>query len=139
MAPESGRVYIIVNAKSGTALDASDSGAIHGYQRHGGPNQRWTVTNNGSHWTFRNDNGQYLGYDQSQVADGLALYAVNQAVEWDIWPDRNDNSLLRIYVPGWQTAMNIDLSDNGNANNGTPVTLWGEWEGIHQAWRFEEA
>ncbi|KAG7094087.1 hypothetical protein E1B28_007706 [Marasmius oreades] len=138
MAPESGRVYHIINAKSGTALDAAESGAINGYQPHGGGNQRWTVENNGSHWTFRNDKGQYLGYN-GEVREGLPLTAVNQAVEWDIWPDKNDQSLQRIYVPGWHTAMNIDLSDHGNSNNGTPVTLWGQWEGSHQAWRFEQA
>ena len=43
----------------------------------------------------------------------------------------------RLYLAN--TDYNIDLSDHGNPNPGTPVTLWGKWEGgTNQTWRFEE-
>ncbi|KAK1235493.1 hypothetical protein PQX77_001276 [Marasmius sp. AFHP31] len=137
MAPESGHTYHIINVKSGTALDAADDGPINGFELHGGENQRWTLEHNGEHWTFRNDKGQFLGRE-GEVEEGLHLRWVDYPVEWDIWPDSNDDSVFRIYVPGWHTAMNIDLSDHGNSDNGTPITLWGQWEGEHQTWRFEE-
>ena len=41
-----------------------------------------------------------------------------------------------IFYPG--TRQNVDLSDNGNATPGTPVTLWSEWQGLNQVWRLEE-
>ena len=43
----------------------------------------------------------------------------------------------RIYVPG--LYINIDLSDNGNPNPGTPVTLWDQWEpGLNQLWHLQK-
>ena len=43
----------------------------------------------------------------------------------------------RLYLAN--TDYNIDLSDHGNPNPGTPVTLWKKWEGgTNQTWRFEE-
>ena len=42
-----------------------------------------------------------------------------------------------IFVPN--SNFNVDLSDHGNANPGTPVTLWEKWEGENQVWRFEQA
>ena len=37
------------------------------------------------------------------------------------------------------TNFNLDLSDHGNPNPGTPITLWGKWEGgTNQTWHFEE-
>lgn len=45
---------------------------------------------------------------------------------------------VRIYIPGHPTPINIDLSDHGNPNPGTPVSIWGKWEGLHQQWIFEE-
>lgn len=43
----------------------------------------------------------------------------------------------RICVPG--LYINIDLSDHGNPNPGTPVTLWDEWEpGLNQLWLLQK-
>jgi hypothetical protein len=42
----------------------------------------------------------------------------------------------RIYVPG--TEYCVDLSDHGNPNNGTIVTLWAAWKGANQAWIFDQ-
>ena len=42
----------------------------------------------------------------------------------------------RLLVPG--TWMNIDLSDHGNSTPGTPVELWGKWEGQNQLWTLQQ-
>lgn len=43
----------------------------------------------------------------------------------------------RIFLAGQQYCL--DLSDHGNSNPGTPVTLWKKWEGgTNQTWRFED-
>ena len=45
--------------------------------------------------------------------------------------------ICRVFLAG--TKYCLDLSDHGNPNPGTPVTLWGKWEGgTNQTWRFEE-
>ena len=31
----------------------------------------------------------------------------------------------------------VDLSDYGNAKPGTPVELWGRWDGQNQLWRLQ--
>jgi hypothetical protein len=36
-------------------------------------------------------------------------------------------------------TLNVDLSDHGNPTPGTPVELWGEWEGENQLWDFVPA
>ena len=51
--------------------------------------------------------------------------------------DRIADGRDRLFVPN--THYNLDLSDHGNSNPGTPVTLWKKWEGgTNQTWRFEE-
>ncbi|KAE9398627.1 carbohydrate-binding module family 13 protein [Gymnopus androsaceus JB14] len=141
MSIESGRTYRITNVKSGTVLDLSgtDGRTISGFSDNGGSNQKWQLQQGqGGQWTFRSDSGgQYLGID-GPVEDGTPLIAVREPVEWDIYPDDRDSSVFRIYVPNAPTAMNIDLSDHGNATPGTKVTLWGKWEGQNQTWRFEQ-
>lgn len=32
----------------------------------------------------------------------------------------------------------VDLSDYGNAKPGTPVELWGRWDGDNQKWRLDK-
>ena len=45
--------------------------------------------------------------------------------------------IRRVFLAGTQYCL--DLSDHGNPNPGTPVTLWKKWEGgTNQTWRFEE-
>ena len=41
-----------------------------------------------------------------------------------------------ICVPN--TKQNVDLTNYGNAAPGTPVAIWGRWEGTNQTWRFEK-
>jgi len=135
----SGQVYKLVNAKSGTVLDLSGTNNtdIIGWNDHGGPNQKWRVERaEGNGWTFRNvGSGRYLG--RNKTHDGSSLRAVDDPVAWDIRPDEGDSQVFRIFAYG--TIFNVDLSDHGNPENGTPVNLWTKWyPGTNQTWRFEE-
>ncbi|KAK7056425.1 hypothetical protein VNI00_002980 [Paramarasmius palmivorus] len=117
--------------------NADETSKVTGFELHGGENQRWYLeqTEEG-HWTLKTEKGPYLGrYSEDE---GTNVIGTDDPVHWDIWPDRNNGDWFRIYVPGAPSPMNIDLSDHGNPANGTPVTLWGEWEGEHQAWVFQE-
>ncbi|GAW02756.1 carbohydrate-binding module family 13 protein [Lentinula edodes] len=126
MSIRSGNTYKIYNGKSGTILDLSgtDGRTISGFSDNGGDNQKWQLEQGqGGHWTFRNAaSGQYLGVG-GPFEDGAPLVSVNEPVRWDIYPDDEDSSVFRIYVPGAPTALNIDLSDHGNPTPGTIVTL----------------
>ncbi|KAF5340414.1 hypothetical protein D9757_007332 [Collybiopsis confluens] len=142
MSVESGNVYNLINAKSNTALDLSgtDGRTVSGYTENGGENQKWRFEQGqGGHWTARNvATGQYLGIDGS-IKNGAPLIGVNDRVEWDIYPDEVDGGFHKLFVPGAQPATCMDLSDHGNANPGTKVTLWEAWEGKNQCWRFIHA
>jgi hypothetical protein len=48
---------------------------------------------------------------------------------------RTHPSPSRICIP--DTVFNVDLSNHGDAKGGTPVELWGRWEGTNQTWKFE--
>ncbi|KAF8879570.1 ricin B-like lectin [Infundibulicybe gibba] len=134
--------YRLINAKSGTALDLSnaDRRTIAGWAAHDGNNQKWSLerTNEG-HWTLRSqETGDFLGVD-GNIQDGVPLIAVNHPFNWDIYDDEHGQDYYRLFIPGWPTAINIDLSDHGNSQGGTPITLWGKWEGTNQIWKFERA
>ncbi|KAF8889055.1 ricin B-like lectin [Infundibulicybe gibba] len=137
---QSGRTYKITNVKAGTVMDLSrtDNKWVNGYNWQFADNQKWHVENVNGHWQFRNmATGRYLAIDGTP-RDGARLIGQDHPLEWDIYADTQDSSVYRIYVPGWHVPINIDLSDHGNPNPGTPVTLWGQWEGQHQTWRFEQ-
>ncbi|THH15412.1 hypothetical protein EW146_g5051 [Bondarzewia mesenterica] len=140
MGIERGATYSLVNVKSGTALDLSgaDGRSIIGYGFHGHGNQQWVLEQpNGSEWTFRSvETGKYLDID-GEPGNGTLIVASDYPREWDIWPDEQDDSVYRIFIHN--TSYNVDLSDHGNPNPGTPVTLWSKWEGTNQTWRFERA
>ena len=48
----------------------------------------------------------------------------------------DESSSFSIFVPG--TNLNVDLSQHGNRNEGTPVTLWDKTGGENQVWNFEQ-
>ncbi|KAF5376427.1 hypothetical protein D9615_008632 [Tricholomella constricta] len=144
MTIQHGRTYVLVNGKSGTVLDLSGTDGHSIHKPPSGvvyPNNlvlQWVVENNNNQWTFKNvGTGRYLGIASGNLKDNTQLRAVDQPVAWDIWPDDTNSSVHRIFAPG--TKLNVDLSDHGNAKNGTPVTLWGKWKGTNQTWKFEEA
>ena len=43
---------------------------------------------------------------------------------------------VSIQVP--DTPFNVDLSNHGDATPGTPVELWGKWQGVNQTWKFQK-
>ncbi|THU96815.1 hypothetical protein K435DRAFT_778372 [Dendrothele bispora CBS 962.96] len=140
--PQEGQKDKIVNAKTGTVLDVSgvDNQTISGYTDHGGDNQKFRLEKNDEgRWLFRvSHTDHYVGVN-GFTGDGTPLVAVEEPFGWDMYPDDEDGSVYRIYVPGAPAPLNWDLSDHGSATPGTIVTLWGKWEGRHQCWRFVEA
>ncbi|KAI0773163.1 ricin B-like lectin [Trametes elegans] len=141
MSLQGGQTYKITNAKGGTVLDLSggqDHSPITGYQWHGAANQRWTLEQNGDAYRFKNAaTGLYISVD-GEPKNFAPIIASQNAAEWEVKPDHNDPSGFRVYLKG--TDYVLDLSDHGNPNPGTPVTLWKKWEGgTNQVWKFEEA
>ncbi|RDB22014.1 hypothetical protein Hypma_010815 [Hypsizygus marmoreus] len=141
MSIQSGNTYKLVNVKGGTVIDLSgtDGTSVLGWNDHGGDNQKWVVEQNlGNQWSFKNvGSGRYLGLGEGH-GNGRRLEGVEEPFGWDIFPDEEDSSVYRINAPGL-THFNVDLSDHGNSENGTPIALWGKWKGTNQKWRFEEA
>ncbi|EPQ52998.1 ricin B-like lectin [Gloeophyllum trabeum ATCC 11539] len=137
---QSGQTYKIVNVMGGTCMDLSggDNKSIIGFDYHDGGNQKWIVEQQqGGQWTFKSaGSGLYIGIEQ-QPGDGVPLVVAPSPFHWDVWPDEQDPSTFRVFVPN--TSQNWDLSDHGNSAPGTKVTLWGKWEGKNQTWRFEQA
>ncbi|KAF8151499.1 ricin B-like lectin [Crassisporium funariophilum] len=134
---ESTHRYIIKNQKGGTVIDlnGNDNRSIIGFPRHGGPNQQWETIRTADGWHIKNvATGLYLSFE-GQAGDGKKLVADQAPFLWHLWPDKKQTDAFRICVPN--TKQNVDLSDHGNPNPGTPVTLWGTWEGLNQVWLFE--
>ncbi|EIW52696.1 ricin B-like lectin [Trametes versicolor FP-101664 SS1] len=141
MSFEAGKTYQIINAKGGTVLDLSggqDHSPITGYQWSGGSNQKWTLEQNGDGFQLKNAaTGLYIGID-GEPSNSAPVIATSQGQHWEVKPDHSDPSVFRIFLKGTQFCL--DLSDHGNPNPGTPVTLWKKWEGgTNQTWKFEEA
>ncbi|KAA1473290.1 carbohydrate-binding module family 13 protein [Dentipellis sp. KUC8613] len=132
---QSGGTYTITNGQAGTALDLSggDERSIIGFGFHGQGNQQWTFEQpQGTGWTIRSvATGKFLDIE-GEPGDGTRVVASDCPREWDIWPDDEDSSAFRFFIPN--TTYNIDLSDHGNPTPGTPVTLWGKWNGRNQVW-----
>ncbi|KAF9779263.1 carbohydrate-binding module family 13 protein [Thelephora terrestris] len=141
----SGQTYFLTNKKSQTVCDLSgdDQTSVIGFTAQGSDNQKWKVQDTGNGWTLQNIfNKKYLDFDKSQgtsPGNGTKVVAVetNSPCTWDIRPDQNDSNAYRIFVRG--SNFNVDLSDHGNPNPNTPVTLWEKWEGENQVWSFKEA
>ncbi|KAI0710824.1 ricin-type beta-trefoil lectin domain-like-domain-containing protein [Earliella scabrosa] len=99
---------------------------------------QWLLEDSGNgHFKLKNAaTGLYIGF-QGEPSNGAPVSAVRNGTEFEIKQDKTDNSVLRCFVAG--TLYCLDLSDHGNPNPGTPVTLWKKWEGgTNQTWRFEE-
>ncbi|KAJ3539159.1 hypothetical protein NMY22_g4864 [Coprinellus aureogranulatus] len=154
---EAGGRYRIVNAKSGTVLDlsATNNEFVNGWKFHGRDNQivrlylsyrtfpvlTTLYTPSGKplptallafqerrHWEVPRSPVDSL---QGRCQDCRSTHPFN----WHIWPDQKNPNVLRICVP--ETVFNVDLTGYGNATGGTPVELWGRWEGENQCWKFE--
>ncbi|TEB25738.1 carbohydrate-binding module family 13 protein, partial [Coprinellus micaceus] len=147
---ERGQRYKIVNAKSGTVLDLSSHpppsstytalttclSLVNGWNFHGRDNQIWEASEEHGFWHFKNvASGKYLAPKSTQYKDGIKVIASDTRFNWHIWPDKKNPNTLRICIP--DTVFNVDLSNHGDAKGGTPVELWGRWEGTNQTWKFE--
>ncbi|KDR71606.1 hypothetical protein GALMADRAFT_143860 [Galerina marginata CBS 339.88] len=134
---ESGAHYIIANKKGKTVVDLNtvDGTTVIGWSCHGGQNQQWETIQAEGGWHIRNvGNGKYLRFE-GNVCDGRQAIATLDPFLWHLWPDSEDQNGIRVCVPN--TPQNLDLSDDGNATNGTPVSIWGRWKGTNQVWYFE--
>ncbi|KAF9559345.1 carbohydrate-binding module family 13 protein [Agrocybe pediades] len=141
----SGARYYIINTLSQTALDLSgnDKQSVIGYNVHHGENQQWEVT------YFEGQEGEIPGWHIKSVSsgkyprftgeavDGAAVVATEEPFVWHLWPDNLNIKAGRICVPS--TALNVDLSDNAKpAPSGSPVVVWGRWDGKNQVWEFKK-
>ncbi|KAG2071269.1 hypothetical protein BDR04DRAFT_1075821 [Suillus decipiens] len=131
--------YTLRNYKGGTVIDLSgaDNYSIIGYHNHNGLNQAWTFEHYGDHWIIKSAGGndKFLGIegDVNNAGDGTKLVAVSFPVRWDVEnSDIEGVEGIRILLHG--TRFSVDLTDNGNATEGTPVQLWARWHGANQIW-----
>jgi len=132
-----GARYIIHNVKGTTVLDlnGSDGRTIIGYPRHGGKNQQWETIRTENGWHIKSvGSDKYLSLD-GEPRDDVRLIATQRPFEWHLWDDAKNTSTIRICVPN--TKHNVDLTDYGNSAPGTPIAIWGRWEGTNQTWKFE--
>ncbi|TFK90709.1 carbohydrate-binding module family 13 protein [Polyporus arcularius HHB13444] len=141
MSVQAGKAYKITNAKAGTVIDLSggqESSPLTGYAYHGADNQKWELEDANGKYHLKNvATGLYVGFD-GEPNNGTPVVASSRPFEWEVRPDDHNPEVLRVFVAGTQYCL--DLSDHGNPNPGTPVTLWKKWEGgTNQTWRFEEA
>ncbi|KAF5367922.1 hypothetical protein D9758_004362 [Tetrapyrgos nigripes] len=140
---QEGRDYKIVNVKTGTVLDVSGENhtTVSGYTDQDSGNQKFKLEKNDEgKWIFRDhDHHKYIGLNE-YAKDGTPLVATDDPFGWDIYHDGDGRDrVYRVFVPDAPPpGLNWDLSDHGNPNPGTIVTLWGKWEGEHQMWRFIE-
>ncbi|KAF9002109.1 ricin B lectin domain-containing protein [Cyathus striatus] len=134
-----GGTYRLINVRSGTALDlSSDNYLVHAWKAHNGGNQKWRLEKDDGHWTFSNVAIKgYLGIE-GDAKNGARIVVVADPVHWDIWPDNEDQSVHRIFVPNYpRPGSNIDL-DVGSHANGAKIHLWEQYpEHKQQVWRFE--
>ncbi|KAH7910082.1 carbohydrate-binding module family 13 protein [Hygrophoropsis aurantiaca] len=139
---QSGGTYVLINAQSHTALDLSggDKRSITGWELNNGDNQKWEFyQEQDGKWTIKSKGSDlFLGIEHGREHGNYTpVVPVPHPFHWDIFHDEKDDSLFRIFVHG--TTFNIDLSDKGNAADGTPVHLWTKWSGRNQCWELKPA
>ncbi|KAG2122727.1 carbohydrate-binding module family 13 protein [Suillus clintonianus] len=141
---QNGRAYTLKNCQAGTVMDLSGGNnySIIGYHNNGGLNQLWIF----QHIRHGDQQGWYIksaGSDKylsieggiDDAGNGTKVVAVESESPF-LW-DVKDSDIegvegLRILVHG--KKFSVDLSDNGNATEGTPVQLWTRWHGRNQIW-----
>ncbi|KAI0029062.1 carbohydrate-binding module family 13 protein [Vararia minispora EC-137] len=138
---ENGQIYTIVNVKGGTACDLSggDNTSVIGYDLQGGDNQKWIFEERNGGYAIRNKRaGKYLGVSGNHV-NGTSVIAVetDSPQIWEVHPDNNGSVRYVIFCQGQE--FNLDLSDHGNPTPGTPISIWGKWDGENQLWKITPA
>lgn len=130
--------YVLLNARSGTALDLSgaDQRSLIGFPAHMRQNQQWEFIPSGSGYTIRSacssSCGLYLSVES--VRDNAPIIASPFPSCWDVQFDEKHGSALRIHWPN--TDFVLDLADWGSATPGTKVQLMKRKPGERcQLWR----
>ncbi|QRW12492.1 ricin-type beta-trefoil lectin domain protein [Ceratobasidium sp. AG-Ba] len=129
--------FKIINAKSGTALTASEGhgGDVFCWEKHGGRSQLWFLQSSGAGWKIKNcANGQYL--TASNTDNVATVYCGKYPISWELAQGPTDHDLYIIKFAGCDRIF--DLSDWGSARNGTKVYLCMQLEWMaHRRWKFE--
>ncbi|KAL6303614.1 hypothetical protein BKA93DRAFT_734718 [Sparassis latifolia] len=123
--------YVLVNARSGTALDLScgDFRTLTGWPLHGEQNQQWEFVPSGRGYVIRSvcssSCGMYLTVTDG-LYDNVALVASPFPVSWDVQVIEHESAIslrraFRIAWPGTDYVM--DLADWGCDAPGTKVQL----------------
>ncbi|KIP01386.1 carbohydrate-binding module family 13 protein [Phlebiopsis gigantea 11061_1 CR5-6] len=137
---ESGGAYVLFNAKAGNCVDLSgtDGESVIGWDYHGGDNQKWRFEQRGGPgWTIQNvGTGRYLSITQG-AGDNVRVLGTSDPTEWEVRRDEDDPACYRFFI--LNTPFNLDLTNNGDATPGNPLTIWGQWNGRNQCWRVERA
>ncbi|KAF5319736.1 hypothetical protein D9619_008475 [Psilocybe cf. subviscida] len=139
MPVENGVRYFIKNVKGGTYidLDASNNSRLIGYPKNGGENQQWELESVDDGWQFKSvSSGLYWALDGGHQ-NGVAVVVKDEPVTFHLSDDPQVEGSTRISIP--DTNKDVDLSDNGNITPGTPIAIYGRWDGQNQLWFFEQA
>ncbi|KAI8977801.1 ricin B lectin domain-containing protein [Trametes punicea] len=117
--------YVLLNARSGTALDMSgaDDKTLIGWPMHGGPNQQWEFIPSGPGYVIRCVRRSKDGHPlYLTTEDGLheqaAIVASPYPVSWNV--EQTDDG-IRISWPN--TDFVFDLADWGSNTRGTKIQL----------------
>jgi len=131
--------HVLLNARSGTALDLSgaDQRTLIGFPAHMGQNQQWEFIPSGRGYTIRSacpsSCGLYLSVES--LCDNAPIVASPFPVSWNVRFDEKEDGAMRIYWPN--TDFVIDLADWGSPTPGTKVQLMREKPGEScQLWRY---
>ncbi|KAH6896174.1 hypothetical protein BKA70DRAFT_1232074 [Coprinopsis sp. MPI-PUGE-AT-0042] len=92
----------------------------------------------GWYWIIQNaETGGFLAVANGKAGDNVdAIHRQDGAFSWNVFKDETDQSVWRIAAAN--SAFHLDLSNHGDSKPGTPVKVWGAWEGRNQCWRLEE-
>ncbi|KIN98520.1 carbohydrate-binding module family 13 protein [Pisolithus tinctorius Marx 270] len=133
---QSGGIYALINVKAqNSCLDLS-GGII--MLEHSMPSSlhQWIFEHQYNSNYLIKSIGSSLNLNiEGEPRDGARVVAKPTPFEWHIEDEPSFQQAIRLFVPG--TNQNVNLSDHGNATPGTPVTLWGKWNGNNQLWHIE--
>ncbi|CAE6349609.1 hypothetical protein RSOLAG1IB_08511 [Rhizoctonia solani AG-1 IB] len=128
-------IYQIKNHASWTTLDETTDGAgvIHGWQQTNEPNQYWEVSlgDDGNYAIHNIASRSFLSAEGAH--DASKVIVSRDKIFWHL--DQHPEGWVYITQP--DTGLVVDL-DNGNADDGTSINLWGRNDDFkHQQWFFE--
>ena len=134
----SGKIYRIVNNKSGLTLDCYDQGngtSCYGWQYYGDPNQKWQIVSLGD-GSYKIINQQSLrALDAYNLTNGSAAYiweyvsGIDQ--KWEIF--RNSDGSYRFM--NVKSGNALDVYDT---TNGASAYVWQYVSGIDQNWTLDQ-